>query len=110
MELHDSGAIATAAAAGRGKMVLFLLEKGAGINDVHSGYTNVNSSYYCDEKSGSPLHQAVRNRRISVCELLLRKGADVKLKDARGRTPLGLAESMEDPNLTRKLRKYGAEE
>lgn len=110
VELDDSGAIATAAAAGRSEMVLFLLEKGAGINDVYSGYTNVNSSYYCDEKSGSPLHQAVRNRRISVCELLLKKGADVKLEDARGRTPLWLAESMEDPNLTRKLRKYGAEE
>ena len=108
VELDDSGAIATAAAAGRGDMVLFLLKKGAGINDVYSGYTNVNSSYYCDEKSGSALHQAVRNRRIAVCALLLRKGADVELEDARGRTPLELAQRMGDAYLTRKLREYGA--
>ena len=108
VEIHDSGAIAAAAAAGRGDTVLFLLDKGAGINDVHSRYTNIKSFHYCDEKSGSPLHQAVRNRRIAVCALLLRKGANVKLEDARGRTPLSLAESMGDSYLTRKLREYGA--
>lgn len=39
----------------------------------------------------SPLHLAVQERQINIVDLLLKKGADVSVKDNKGRTPQELA-------------------
>ena len=108
LKLKDSDAIGAAAAAGRGDMVAFLLKKGADINEVCHVYQNLEHSLYRDEKAGSPLHRAIRNGNNDILPLLLDRGADVNLKDARGRTPLSLAQGREDYALREKLRDRGA--
>ena len=108
VRLKDSDAIGAAAAAGRGDMVAFLLKKGADINEVCHVYQNLEHSLYRDEKAGSPLHRAIRNGNNDILPLLLDRGADVNLKDARGRTPLALAQEREDDELMEKLRDRGA--
>ncbi len=42
----------------------------------------------------SPLHLAVQERQINIVDLLLKAGADVSLKDNKGRTPQELATAL----------------
>lgn len=88
--LKGSGAIILAAAAGKTKMVEFLLAKGADINEfgIWQRYDR-----RTDEEVGTALHQAVREGNNGLVALLLKRGANVELKDAKGRTPVALAEA-----------------
>jgi hypothetical protein len=67
--LHD------AAVDGDIDQVQLLLSRGANVNEKNRmGWT--------------PLHTAVRNRRLALIEPLLAKGADINATDNRGQTPL----------------------
>ena len=110
VELNDGDAIGSAAGAGRCDVVEFLLEKGADVNEVCYVYKDLEHSLHRDEKAGGPLHRAIRNDRYDVLRLLLERGADVNLQDARGRTPLSLAQERGDYRLVEKLRDRGAKE
>lgn len=69
-----------------------------------------------NEEGESPLHSALR-RGDSVVAFLIQRGANVNLKDKRGRTPLDLAMSFRDraegtlnhPTVVDMLRKAGGE-
>ena len=104
--LKNSGALVTAAAAGKIDTVEFLLAKGASINEM--GIRHPYDRRY-DETVGSALHQAVRKGYSDIVSLLLRKGADVNLKDLRGRTPLALA-AEENHTIKSLLKEHDASE
>jgi ankyrin repeat protein len=94
--LRDSGTEAEAIAA-----IELCLELGLDLEAVN-------------DEGQAALHSALR-RGDSVVEFLIQRGADVSLKDKRGRTPLDLATSYRDraegtlnyPNVVAMLRKAG---
>ena len=57
------------------EVVQFLLDNGAKVNTP--GLEN-----------STPLHEAVSNRNVDMCKLLMRYGADNKSKNIVGTTPL----------------------
>ncbi|MGL9761743.1 MAG: ankyrin repeat domain-containing protein [Wolbachia sp.] len=62
------------------EIVEFLLDKNASsINDVNNN-------------GSTPLHIAIQGNKPSTVKLLLNRGASIKVKDKRNRTPLGLAD------------------
>ncbi|XP_061089622.1 protein TANC1-like [Conger conger] len=79
---YDSlwGETALTAAAGRGKLDVcrFLLEKGAGVQQVN-------------RRGVSPIFSAVRQGQGQITELLLQHGADANTSDKQGRTLLMVA-------------------
>jgi len=55
--------------------------------DLHPSYANVH-----DEEFGwTPLHEAVRGRRVDIVKMLLDKGADMNALTKEGQSVLGLA-------------------
>jgi ankyrin repeat protein len=70
------------------------------------------------EEGRTPLHLAIEDgwlldepneaRSLPVVQLLLRRKADVTIKDKKGRSPLDLAAEMKYANIVRLLRKHGA--
>lgn len=84
--LHD------AAIGGSLEMLTLLLDKGADIN-ARDG-----------ESDGTALMLAASLSRVAAVELLLRRGADPKLKDRLGRSALDRAQQNEDGPLIRLLR------
>jgi len=67
-----------ASAAGQTEIVAYLLENGAGLNDLnHLGQT--------------PLHEACASGQTAVTRQLVAAGATIDLANGRGRTPLHLA-------------------
>ena len=105
-KLKNSGAIVTAAADGKTDMVQFLLAKGADIDEmgIHHPYDR-----RYDETVGSALHQAIRKGHQEVVSLLLKEGANVDLKDLRGRTPLALAEAEGNDTIKSIMKEHGAD-
>ena len=102
-KLRDSGAIVAAAAAGKSDMVQFLLDRGADVNEVGI-YNRMDKRY--DEYVGSALHRVVREGHDGIIPMLLEQGADVGLRDAKGRTPLVLAEAKGNDKAVAILRCY----
>ncbi|KAF7215948.1 protein TANC1 isoform X3 [Nothobranchius furzeri] len=82
IDSHDTlwGETAMTAAAGRGKMEVcsFLLEQGAGVQQVN-------------RRGVSPLFCAVRQGHWQIAELLLQHGVDINMSDKQGRTLLMVA-------------------
>ncbi|MFC1671121.1 ankyrin repeat domain-containing protein, partial [Spirochaetota bacterium] len=92
------------------KITRFLIKKGANIN---GGTLKYHKKFNVREKS-TALHIAVRefSSSLRIIKLLIKKGADLELKDKSGMTPLGLAmEELNKPDseyygtLKEKLRK-----
>ncbi|KAJ9643485.1 hypothetical protein H2199_004164 [Coniosporium tulheliwenetii] len=103
--LKGSGAIVLAAEAGKKDMVRFLLEHGADIDEI--GVEDPTDDRETEEM-GSALHKAVSAGHKGIVELLIDKGANIKLKDAKGRTPLGLAEESRNAEIVELLQSRGA--
>lgn len=88
--LKGSGAIVLAAQEGKVEMVRFLLEQGADINEI--GIEHPTDERVTAEM-GSALHKAVQGEHTEVVQLLLEKGADAMLKDAKRRLPSDFEEA-----------------
>jgi hypothetical protein len=84
-QIKGSGALIYAALRGNEDNVQYLLTRGADVNEM------VPLTYYSQEDMGSPLHKAVENGHISAVNILLESGADITLKDAKGRTAADIA-------------------
>lgn len=95
-ELEGSGAIVAAAGAGKIDMVKYLLEKGANVNEA-------TILHLWTSWGSNALHQATRNEREEMVALLIEKGGDVRLKDAKGKTPAIYALEMRNDNIMEML-------
>ena len=84
-ELEGSDVLQTAAKKGRADLVRMLLEKGAKVDAL--GFVDCAIERRAEE-AGSALHFAVDSKSSNgeVVKLLLENGADVSLKDLKGRT------------------------
>jgi ankyrin repeat protein len=70
---------------------------------IELGKFNVNAPTTSESHRGSALHVAVTFNQISIIHLLLSLGADPTLPDRFGRTPLQLAETINDLEAVRLL-------
>ncbi|CAD6592496.1 MAG: hypothetical protein ASARMPRED_006369 [Alectoria sarmentosa] len=104
-QVKGSGAIVLAAEEGKLRMVEYLLDHGADIDEI--GVEHPTDERY-REDMGSALHRAVHGGHAEVVLVLLEKGANVDLKDMMGRTPLSLAQARNDQKLEALLKKHGA--
>ena len=87
------------AAADRGQdnMVRYLLSRGADVDDMISPWS-------LREAGGSALHEAVGNGHVDVVDTLLSAGANVSLRDTKGRTAMEIAkEKGMDVSILEKL-------
>lgn len=57
-----------------------------------------------------PLINAIKNNNVSLVSLLLQHNANIRIRDAKGTTPLALARSMENPSIIYFLEKKIFEE
>ncbi len=72
--------LASASARGDTKRVKALIKKGASLNRTDTrGYAY------------TPLHQACKNGKLGVAQILIEKGADINVRESNGKTPLYLA-------------------
>lgn len=62
-----------------------------------------------EQKQGAALHTATRKGTVGVVNLLLEHGADIDVKDAKGRTPLALAVIFQRDKLVKLFIKNGAD-
>jgi len=97
-DLNNSDALHTAAEKGHYEMVKFLIGKGANVNVV--GFEYCLSDSKADE-AGTALHFAVNANNIEVAKLLLENGADVAIRDVKGRNAMERAtgKGMDDIRL-----------
>lgn len=87
-KVRGSGALILAAEEGKLELVQYLLDQGADIDEV--GIEHPMDKRY-EEDVGSALHRAAYKGHEDITRLLLEKGANVELKDMKGRTALELA-------------------
>lgn len=69
-----------------------VLSKDPPIN--HIMYQEDPASYYQQRafSLGTPFHEAAKLGRLDICQILVAKGANVRIRDSRGETPLQRAE------------------
>jgi ankyrin repeat protein len=79
---------------GYADLVLFLIEKGAKINQP-------------DLFGATPLHMAVLGGQAEIVELLISKGADVNIKSRNGKIPLQMAFEKDAPDIVEVFLKQG---
>jgi 26S proteasome non-ATPase regulatory subunit 10 len=79
---------------GHANIVLFLIEKGAKINQP-------------DSFGATPLHMAVLGGQTEIVELLVSKGADVNIKSRNGKIPLQMAFEKDAPDIVEVFIKQG---
>ena len=91
-EIDRSGALILAAERGKVEACRVLILGGANVNLVDWRESFI---FKRPEQGESALHRAVKGRHEAVVELLLENGVNVDLKDAKGRSPLGLAVNSE---------------
>ncbi|KAK2802249.1 hypothetical protein FQN50_007430 [Emmonsiellopsis sp. PD_5] len=104
-QLNGSGALILAAEAGRKEMAEFLLDRGADIDEM--GFEDPTDEREVEDM-GTPIHKAIINGHRDVVELLIGRGANIELKDAKGRTPLSLVRESGHPELGRLLQSSDA--
>ena len=81
---------------GHADIVLFLIKKGAKINQP-------------DSFGATPLHMAVLGGQAGMVELLVSKGADVNIKSRNGKIPLQMAFEKDAPDIVEVFLKQGME-
>jgi ankyrin repeat protein len=86
-QISGSGDLTLAAERGNVDNVECLLGRGADVNEMVS----LNTSRNGHENMGCPLHKAVENGHATVVDILLNAGADVSIRDAKGRTAADIA-------------------
>jgi 26S proteasome non-ATPase regulatory subunit 10 len=79
---------------GHANIVLYLIEKGAKINQP-------------DSFGATPLHMAVLGGQPEIVELLISKGADVNIKSRNGKIPLQMAFEKDAPDIVEIFIKQG---
>ena len=86
------------------KVLAFLLDKGASINDVM--YQDQINSYQLQEAFGlgTPLHEAAQHGKLDVIQFLLAKGADPNIPDSLGQTVVQRAEFYKHPEVADLIR------
>ena len=82
-DVKGSDALQTSAKKNRVDLIEILLKNGADINEI--GFENCVTDWIADE-SGSALHYAVDGGSVEAIALLFKKGANVGMKDTKGRT------------------------
>ena len=115
-----------AAKYGRTECALLLLQRGADIN--RKGYYDQTPIYYRigdaefvrfaiehgasviarDSHNGTPLHGAVKLRRLDVVRVLIEHGADIHAKDSAGISPLEIAKRERFDEILQFLQANGA--
>ncbi|KAG6852937.1 hypothetical protein C0991_008009 [Blastosporella zonata] len=88
--IKNTNALKVAAYYGRNEMIELLLTKGAEINEIPD-YPQMAKSER-DDGLGTALHAAAEAGHVPAVKLLLQKGADLSLKNSRGKTALELAQ------------------
>ena len=105
-----SGAAVMAAEAGKLDVVLFLLEKGADVNEMSTEHlvNRVNSW----EEMGTPVQRAVAGGFAGeeMVRALVEMGADLKMRDRLGRSVMELATKKGNSRILEVLKDLGAEE
>ncbi|MDJ0805706.1 MAG: ankyrin repeat domain-containing protein [Gammaproteobacteria bacterium] len=66
------------------------------------------SSNTPDAEGYTPLHLAILNGHRVIAKYLVERGADIDLTDRAGRTPLQIAIELQNQDIERMLRKFGA--
>lgn len=107
VQLEQSGSLQIAANEGRLETVRFLLDQGAPIDEI---VRDDHAPEFEDDANGTSLHMAVTAGSESVVRLLLDRGANIALRDPRGRTALMRAEETKNEAITRILHEHGATE
>lgn len=76
-------------------MVQWLLDHGADIDEIG---VHDRGDRRKEKDEGTALHQAVANGHVEMAKVLVGHGADLKVKDPMGRTPLvrALEENQDD--------------
>lgn len=85
--IQGSGALNLAVLTDKEENVKCLLRRGADVNEMAPITDNPGSR----ENMGPPLHKAVEKGHVGVVDILLNAGADVNMKDAKGRTAAEIA-------------------
>ena len=104
--LNAASIVARAARFGSSDMVTFLLRAGADPNELDDVYKPPYSKK--DYHMGSALNEAIEKKHDNIIEVLLPWGANVNLKDSKGRKPLKCAKERGDDKIIDLLREWGA--
>jgi len=91
--------VAAEANAAEAVPVLFEIARGAGGATAQYGHDQRAAVEFVNMKDGTgrtPLHYAVGKGAVDAVGELMRLGADARLRDESGVTPIGLAESLGD--------------
>lgn len=106
-ELTGRSALSNAAGKGRSDIVAYLLDRGAGINEIPDN-TDINN-HRREYGLKNALCEAAWKGQPTVMELLLRRGADPSVKDSKGRTAMELAQLQGNGACVGILNRYAGE-
>lgn len=89
------------------EVLVFILDKGPHVNQVM--YENRPACYELQKPFGigTPLHEAADMGRLDVVDVLLARGADPNIKDARGELAIERAERNNKVAVVERLRSLG---
>lgn len=126
---YGAGPLSWAALNGQLKMIKYLLEKGANVNETNYGLSTplelaasqgqtetikflLENGAKLDSKNnknGTPLYVAIISGHLTAAEVLLNYGADVKIKGNKGFTALHLVCLYNMPSLIEKIISLGVD-
>lgn len=87
------------------KVVRFLLEKGAPVNDILFAHDKHSFYHWLDFDFGlgTPLHDAAEDGDLGLVNLLLEYGADATVKNTCGKLPIQLARENQHEAVVKRL-------